>query len=440
MEKKINDLNENSSLEEIMEIELEIENMEDSNEKYILQGMLEVKKDSIINNNKEDNLKETKDDKSINTDNGIIEDNFKDTLGYKNINTNKKANNGNLKVRIIAGALVLAVSIGGVILIKSLSKGDNNSTGNSTTTDYDDLNNEKLKEYKKLSDNGTNIKDEENFTNEIADKYVGSIAEYVKNDAVPDSSKIIVERSTQLDSNTMRYYCYCYDDTGAYTKLLYITLFKNEKAVKGYLKTYNSGCTIVGNGYSIFDSNDSNIKFIGTDYNTTINLIGKSCNSFGDKDYSNIDCPNPDPIFSVDLDSNTIIPIEHTVAVPSGNDHYLTELRTEKFNNENCMLTTDYTFDQDTMELTSMSESYEFGPEVNVLAAVNFSSLNERILQNGVCGNYSIIDDENCRTLKLVYNENYFEQYMYDTTYEGIKADLNEAYIICDTYANGIQR
>ena len=102
-------------------------------------------------------------------------------------------------------------------------------------------------------------------------------------------------------------------------------------------------------------------------------------------------------------------------------------------------MTTDYTFDPETMQLTSLVETYDFEPEVDVLHCVNYTSLNERRLQNGFAGYFQIIDDPAGRTVKIAYNKNYFNEFSLYTSYDDVKAHCNEDYIICDTYENGKQ-
>ncbi len=289
------------------------------------------------------------------------------------------------------------------------------------------------------STDAVQLKEDESFTNEIADNFVKSIVQYARQEAAPESSHLIIVRSAQLDFYSIRYYCYCYDDTDAYTGLLYAELLKNSQAVEQHRKYVGDGFAIIGNGFIHNRHGTEDLPFIGTDYNTALSKIGNATNFFADSSSARIDCPNPDPIYNIDIQTDTISRIEHDNAVPGPDDYLLTVMEHKSFKGEPCDMTTDYTFDPETMQLTSLVETYDFEPEVDVLHCVNYTSLNERRLQNGFAGYFQIIDDPAGRTVKIAYNKNYFNEFSLYTSYDDVKAHCNEDYIICDTYENGKQ-
>ena len=289
------------------------------------------------------------------------------------------------------------------------------------------------------SDDSVQLRDDEDFTDEIADAYVNTLTKYIQEEGAPDSSHLIIVRSTDLSFYIINYYCYCYDDTGAYIGIVGADLYKNSQGAEQHRDAVGDGTAIVGNGYVSSKWDFGHLPFIGTDYNTVLSKIGNATNFFGDTSSFRIDCPNANPVFNVDIKADAITPIEHHNAVPGENDYLLTVREYKNLKGESCALTTDYTFDPNTLELTSMVESYEFGPEVNVLYNVNWDTLNERRLQNGVCGYFKIYDDVSVRTVKIAYNKNYFNEFAPYTSYAEIKAHFNPAYIICDTYENGKQ-
>lgn len=146
MKERILNLNENSSLKEILVIEKEINEMEDSKDKFILLGMLKIKKQELAEirrNKKEETLPllESKKEDIVEVPKQEIIEQEDKVIGQENKVAEKfePRKIRNLKVKVLAGSLALALAVTGIVLVKTNHK-ENTMPEDTIKTSSEDTN------------------------------------------------------------------------------------------------------------------------------------------------------------------------------------------------------------------------------------------------------------------------------------------------------------